>query len=221
MGVPYEYTHMGRPIRAWANIRIWGRTIVQDGHWTVALLMQWVLSLYAFIIRPRLLPSLPSSLLDKVFTYTKVMTSFEHCTVVYRSSDTPLIQTIHQQANVANYRYNQMYKNELSDIHYGTQTLINYKRSICDPRYNHYKHVCYSLVYAPCLWTKYFLLVTCSIHWWIHYIGLMAPAKSVELSTSRQIRWYKTPINQNLLPCCRHSIISRKLEYHMWVILLP
>ena len=26
MGVPYEYTHMGRPIRVWANIRIWGRT---------------------------------------------------------------------------------------------------------------------------------------------------------------------------------------------------
>ena len=28
MGVPYEYTHMGRPIRVWANIRIWGRTYV-------------------------------------------------------------------------------------------------------------------------------------------------------------------------------------------------
>ena len=27
MGVPYEYTHMGRPIRVWANIRIWGRTL--------------------------------------------------------------------------------------------------------------------------------------------------------------------------------------------------
>ena len=26
MGVPYEYTHMGRPIRVWAKIRIWGRT---------------------------------------------------------------------------------------------------------------------------------------------------------------------------------------------------
>ena len=26
MGVPYEYTHMGRPIRVWANIRTWGRT---------------------------------------------------------------------------------------------------------------------------------------------------------------------------------------------------
>ena len=26
MGVPYEYTRMGRPIRVWANIRIWGRT---------------------------------------------------------------------------------------------------------------------------------------------------------------------------------------------------
>ena len=26
MGVPYEYTHMGCPIRVWANIRIWGRT---------------------------------------------------------------------------------------------------------------------------------------------------------------------------------------------------
>ena len=25
-GVPYEYTHMGRPICVWANIRIWGRT---------------------------------------------------------------------------------------------------------------------------------------------------------------------------------------------------
>ena len=22
----YEYTHMGRPIHVWANIRIWGRT---------------------------------------------------------------------------------------------------------------------------------------------------------------------------------------------------
>ena len=28
MGVPYEYTHIGRPIRVWANIRIWGRTVV-------------------------------------------------------------------------------------------------------------------------------------------------------------------------------------------------
>ena len=29
MGVPYEYTHMGRrPIRVWANIRIWGRTSI-------------------------------------------------------------------------------------------------------------------------------------------------------------------------------------------------
>ena len=28
MGVPYEYTHMGRPIRVWANIRIWGRTLL-------------------------------------------------------------------------------------------------------------------------------------------------------------------------------------------------
>ena len=28
MGVPYEYTHMGRPIRVWANIRIWGRTFI-------------------------------------------------------------------------------------------------------------------------------------------------------------------------------------------------
>ena len=26
MGVPYEYTHMGRPIRIWTNIHIWGRT---------------------------------------------------------------------------------------------------------------------------------------------------------------------------------------------------
>ena len=26
MGIPYEYTHVGRPIRVWANIRIWGRT---------------------------------------------------------------------------------------------------------------------------------------------------------------------------------------------------
>ena len=24
MGVPYEYTHMGRPIRVWANIRTYG-----------------------------------------------------------------------------------------------------------------------------------------------------------------------------------------------------
>ena len=29
MGVPYEYTHMGRPIRVWVNIRIWGRTDIQ------------------------------------------------------------------------------------------------------------------------------------------------------------------------------------------------
>ena len=28
MGVPYEYTRMGRPIRIWANIRIWGRTAI-------------------------------------------------------------------------------------------------------------------------------------------------------------------------------------------------
>ena len=27
MAVPYEYRHMGRPIRVWANIRIWGRTV--------------------------------------------------------------------------------------------------------------------------------------------------------------------------------------------------
>ena len=26
MGVPYEYTHMGRPICVWANIHIWGST---------------------------------------------------------------------------------------------------------------------------------------------------------------------------------------------------
>ena len=26
MGVPYEYTHMRRLIRVWANIRIWART---------------------------------------------------------------------------------------------------------------------------------------------------------------------------------------------------
>ena len=26
MGVPYEYAHMGCPIRVWANISIWGRT---------------------------------------------------------------------------------------------------------------------------------------------------------------------------------------------------
>ena len=25
--VPYEYTRMGRPIRVWAGIRIWGRTV--------------------------------------------------------------------------------------------------------------------------------------------------------------------------------------------------
>ena len=30
MGVPYEYTHMGRPIRVWDNIRIWGRTCSRD-----------------------------------------------------------------------------------------------------------------------------------------------------------------------------------------------
>ena len=29
MGVPYEYTRMGRPIRVWANIRIWGRTYIR------------------------------------------------------------------------------------------------------------------------------------------------------------------------------------------------
>ena len=28
MGVPYEYTHMGHPIRVWADIRIWGRTAI-------------------------------------------------------------------------------------------------------------------------------------------------------------------------------------------------
>ena len=28
MGVPYEYTHMGRPIRIWANIRISSRTTI-------------------------------------------------------------------------------------------------------------------------------------------------------------------------------------------------
>ena len=32
MGVPYEYTHMGRPIRVWANIPIWGRTITIDDY---------------------------------------------------------------------------------------------------------------------------------------------------------------------------------------------
>ena len=34
MGVPYEYTHMGHPIRIWANIRIWGRTEapINNGH---------------------------------------------------------------------------------------------------------------------------------------------------------------------------------------------
>ena len=31
MGVPYEYTHMGRPIRVWDNIRIWGRTVTISG----------------------------------------------------------------------------------------------------------------------------------------------------------------------------------------------
>ena len=31
MGVPYEYTHMGRPIRVWDNIRIWGRTCIFFG----------------------------------------------------------------------------------------------------------------------------------------------------------------------------------------------
>ena len=30
MGVPYEYTHMGCPIRVWANIRIWGRTFISE-----------------------------------------------------------------------------------------------------------------------------------------------------------------------------------------------
>ena len=33
MGVPYEYTHMGRPIRVWANIRIWGRTDAPSVGW--------------------------------------------------------------------------------------------------------------------------------------------------------------------------------------------
>ena len=26
MGIPYEYMHMGRTIRVWAGIHIWGRT---------------------------------------------------------------------------------------------------------------------------------------------------------------------------------------------------
>ena len=30
MGVLYDYTHMGRPIRVWANIRIWGRTWLRE-----------------------------------------------------------------------------------------------------------------------------------------------------------------------------------------------
>ena len=34
MGVPYKYTHMGRPIRVWANIRIWDRTVVIDSKLT-------------------------------------------------------------------------------------------------------------------------------------------------------------------------------------------
>ena len=29
MDVPYEYTHMGHPIRVWAIICIWGRTFLQ------------------------------------------------------------------------------------------------------------------------------------------------------------------------------------------------
>ena len=29
MGVPYEYTHLGHPIRVWAYIRIWGRTTLR------------------------------------------------------------------------------------------------------------------------------------------------------------------------------------------------
>ena len=29
--VPYEYTHMGRPIRVWANIHVWGRTAIYHG----------------------------------------------------------------------------------------------------------------------------------------------------------------------------------------------
>ena len=28
MGVPYDYTRMGHPIRLWAGIHIWGRTVV-------------------------------------------------------------------------------------------------------------------------------------------------------------------------------------------------
>ena len=41
MGVPYEYTHMGRPIRVWANIRIWGRTaIMQHRRATAASMFQ-------------------------------------------------------------------------------------------------------------------------------------------------------------------------------------
>ena len=30
MGVPYKYTYMGRPIRVWANIRIWGTYMGQN-----------------------------------------------------------------------------------------------------------------------------------------------------------------------------------------------
>ena len=45
MGVPYEYTHMGRPIRVWANIRIWGRTYVFV--WGVGRILINTISLHA------------------------------------------------------------------------------------------------------------------------------------------------------------------------------
>ena len=35
MDVPYEYTHMGRPIRVWANIRIWGEQNHSTSHFVI------------------------------------------------------------------------------------------------------------------------------------------------------------------------------------------
>ena len=44
MGVPYEYTHMGRPIRVWANIRIWGRTATKRSIATFIMMFEnWLI----------------------------------------------------------------------------------------------------------------------------------------------------------------------------------
>ena len=38
MDIPYEYTHMGRPIRVWDKILIWGRTNTKESRAFVWLL---------------------------------------------------------------------------------------------------------------------------------------------------------------------------------------